>query len=345
MHTRESKPQPPQTPIAQWVAAPQQGPVVNLVVQVAVPADQLMRSGAFQLFAPRLSFQHTTITTTTTTLHYHKNPPPHPSPPPPQPHANPQRHPRRPTITTTPKTTTPAPRNTTPTATRAAAPCPHNRRRSQCVACFELGHGGGSICIHRRRKAGCRLCAAEGRCYNNNLGPRRRIRGPNTYVPPPPPPPQVTTMTATTKATTAEGGKERVVPPASARTAPCAFSVEALCGQAPLSVADDAEPLAGQEAFESYPDGGREAWTVVAACFALFRAGLRLGTGGIILEAMKASISDKDSGNGGGVAALLESVKSLSQLLYLICRRSTGAAKGWWRHGMVLQLISMYLGI
>ncbi|KAI9357558.1 major facilitator superfamily transporter [Zopfochytrium polystomum] len=41
----------------------------------------------------------------------------------------------------------------------------------------------------------------------------------------------------------------------------------------PLSVADDddlAEPLAGQEAFESYPDGGREAWTVVAACFALF---------------------------------------------------------------------------
>ncbi|KAI9366958.1 major facilitator superfamily domain-containing protein [Zopfochytrium polystomum] len=40
----------------------------------------------------------------------------------------------------------------------------------------------------------------------------------------------------------------------------------------PLSVADDglAEPLAGQEAFESYPDGGREAWTMVAACFALF---------------------------------------------------------------------------
>ncbi|KAI9357559.1 putative monocarboxylate transporter [Zopfochytrium polystomum] len=30
------------------------------------------------------------------------------------------------------------------------------------------------------------------------------------------------------------------------------------------------QPLAGKEAFESYPDGGRDAWTVVIACFALF---------------------------------------------------------------------------
>ncbi|KAI9315804.1 hypothetical protein DFJ73DRAFT_950716 [Zopfochytrium polystomum] len=277
MHTRESKPHPPQTQIAQWVAGPNKAPSSTSSSNSPCP-DQLMRTGAFQLFAPRLSFQvpnhqgqafHPQPSTQAATLRFHK-PPSHsfahptptasptplrklepalgtpPSPPPPLPSITTgtptppvtpttkstrqsTTPPRRPTITTAPKPTTPAPRN------RAVAPCPHNRRRSQCVACFELGHGGGSICIHRRRKAGCRLCAAEGRCHNNNLdGRRRRIRGPNTYVPPPPPPPpppQVSKMTAT-KATTAEGGKEREVPPASARTVPGAFSVEALCGQA-----------------------------------------------------------------------------------------------------------------
>ncbi|KAI9359227.1 major facilitator superfamily transporter [Zopfochytrium polystomum] len=33
---------------------------------------------------------------------------------------------------------------------------------------------------------------------------------------------------------------------------------------------DSEHPRAGKEAFESYPDGGREAWTMVAACFAIF---------------------------------------------------------------------------
>ncbi|KAI9354133.1 hypothetical protein DFJ73DRAFT_775980 [Zopfochytrium polystomum] len=167
-----------------------------------------------------------------------------PSPPPPP--GLPTRTPTPPVVTTTTATTRPStapppsrpttapkptPRNTA-TATRAAAPCPHNRRRSQCIACFELGQGGGSICIHRRRKAGCRLCAAEGRCHSHVDGPRRRIRGPNTYVPPPPPLQQLVAMAATATTTAAEGGKDRVAPRAAARTAMSAFSVEALCGLA-----------------------------------------------------------------------------------------------------------------
>ncbi|KAI9324311.1 hypothetical protein DFJ73DRAFT_768384 [Zopfochytrium polystomum] len=291
--SHEPQQQPLPTPI---VPAPtQQGPVVNLVFQVSVPAHQLMHSGlsagAFQLFAPHLSFQtlnhrrevlQVQPSTPAVNLRFQNPPSPHslthptptasptpppcklepapntpPLPPPPLPPALglPTRTPTPPvgTATTTTTTTRPsapkpprrptttaktATRNAVAAATRAAAPCPHNRRRSQCIACFELGHGGGSICIHRRRKAGCRLCAAEGRCHKIDLGgPRRRIRGPNTYVPPPPPPPppppsRVITVTATATTTMAEGSKAKEVPRAAARTPPIAFSVEALCGLA-----------------------------------------------------------------------------------------------------------------
>ncbi|KAI9366691.1 hypothetical protein DFJ73DRAFT_755449 [Zopfochytrium polystomum] len=266
------------TPIVR--AAAQQGPVINLVFQIAVPAHHLIQNGlaagAFELLAPHLNHPREVLQVQPSTpLQFQKPPSPHslthptptasPTPPPckldPAPNTPPPpppalglptrtptpsvattttttttttlpstpKPPRRPT--TTPKTT---PRNTA-AATRAAAPCPHNRRRSQCITCFELGHGGGSICIHRRRKVGCRLCAAEGRCHKNNLGgPRQRIRGPNTYVPPPPPPPPppLIAKTATATRTTAEGSKAKEVPRAAARTPPSAFSVEALCGLA-----------------------------------------------------------------------------------------------------------------
>ncbi|KAI9332610.1 hypothetical protein DFJ73DRAFT_799514 [Zopfochytrium polystomum] len=52
---------------------------------------------------------------------------------------------------------------TTTTTTSASAPpgppkCPHGRRRTQCTSCFDLGTGGGSICVHRRRKGVCPRC-------------------------------------------------------------------------------------------------------------------------------------------------------------------------------------------
>ncbi|KAI9332422.1 hypothetical protein DFJ73DRAFT_799522 [Zopfochytrium polystomum] len=51
----------------------------------------------------------------------------------------------------------------TTTTTSASAPpgppkCPHGRRRTQCTSCFDLGTGGGSICVHRRRKGVCPRC-------------------------------------------------------------------------------------------------------------------------------------------------------------------------------------------
>ncbi|KAJ1550719.1 hypothetical protein HK405_016042 [Cladochytrium tenue] len=36
--------------------------------------------------------------------------------------------------------------------------CHHNRRKTQCVLCFDMGIGGGSICPHRKRRDVCLLC-------------------------------------------------------------------------------------------------------------------------------------------------------------------------------------------
>ncbi|KAJ1555819.1 hypothetical protein HK405_012450 [Cladochytrium tenue] len=36
--------------------------------------------------------------------------------------------------------------------------CHHNRRKTQCVLCFDLGIGGGSICPHRKRRDVCSAC-------------------------------------------------------------------------------------------------------------------------------------------------------------------------------------------
>ncbi|KAJ1555573.1 hypothetical protein HK405_000150, partial [Cladochytrium tenue] len=38
--------------------------------------------------------------------------------------------------------------------------CSHGKRRTQCVTCFDLGVGGGSICAHRKRRDGCPTCRA-----------------------------------------------------------------------------------------------------------------------------------------------------------------------------------------
>ncbi|KAJ1553303.1 hypothetical protein HK405_008322, partial [Cladochytrium tenue] len=38
------------------------------------------------------------------------------------------------------------------------AACEHGRRKTQCVACYDAGTGGGSVCAHRRRKDACKDC-------------------------------------------------------------------------------------------------------------------------------------------------------------------------------------------
>ncbi|KAJ1559068.1 hypothetical protein HK405_012130 [Cladochytrium tenue] len=38
--------------------------------------------------------------------------------------------------------------------------CQHARRRTQCVDCYDLGFGGGSICVHRKRRDSCSVCRA-----------------------------------------------------------------------------------------------------------------------------------------------------------------------------------------
>ncbi|KAI9366957.1 hypothetical protein DFJ73DRAFT_792140 [Zopfochytrium polystomum] len=228
MHTRESKPHPPQTQIAQWVAAPQQGPVVNLVFQLAVPADQLMRTGAFQLFAPRLSFQvpnhqgqafHPQPSTQAATLRFHK-PPSHsfahptptasptplrklepalgtpPSPPPPLP-----------SITTGTPTPPVTPNHQKHTPIHNAAPPPNDHHRTQAH-------------------------------HTSSPKPRRRP------VPAQPPPaagcaPRRDAATITTWMDGAAASEGRIRTSRHRRrrrrrrkTVPGAFSVEALCGQA-----------------------------------------------------------------------------------------------------------------
>ncbi|KAI9345899.1 hypothetical protein DFJ73DRAFT_488276 [Zopfochytrium polystomum] len=94
-----------------------------------------------------------------------------------------------------PPTTThpPAP----PHRTRRFAKCPHHRRRTQCVDCYELGQGGGSLCVHRRRKDVCKACRAAGVASPANAAAaveeegkkKKRIRGPRSFVARPPPPP------------------------------------------------------------------------------------------------------------------------------------------------------------
>ncbi|KAI9354809.1 hypothetical protein DFJ73DRAFT_921386 [Zopfochytrium polystomum] len=271
-----------------------QGPMINIVFQVAVPAHQLVRGGPF----PAGAFQFVAAP------QFHHNAQvfqplaaPPPPPPPPRPHPVPRAsqepegstppstslsHKSHPATDRAPTTNPKPPLKPDPSAgvvataassssspspspsangngqdgsawaagrRRAAAPCAHNRRRSQCVSCFELGHGGGSICIHRRRKAGCRFCRAEGRDFREEAaaGPRRRIRGPNTYVAPPPPPPPLPEakggggcggrVGSVRKEDPAAVGSAALksaavaVPPAAVRaTGPSVFSVEALCG-------------------------------------------------------------------------------------------------------------------
>ncbi|KAI9325169.1 hypothetical protein DFJ73DRAFT_914069 [Zopfochytrium polystomum] len=104
---------------------------------------------------------------------------------------------------------------------RRRAPCAHNRRRSQCVDCYNLGQGGGSICIHRRRRVACEPCRASG----EDDGPRRRIRGPNTFVaPPPPPPPQAAEQARRARKSPEAQPYDRV-----AHRPANPFGIEALC--------------------------------------------------------------------------------------------------------------------
>ncbi|KAI9332420.1 hypothetical protein DFJ73DRAFT_781200 [Zopfochytrium polystomum] len=68
--------------------------------------------------------------------------------------------PPRPALPTPPP---PQPRQTSPSPTPGKVQwmpkkCPHGKRRTQCLACFDLGDGGGSICPHRRRKDLCGAC-------------------------------------------------------------------------------------------------------------------------------------------------------------------------------------------
>ncbi|KAI9332616.1 hypothetical protein DFJ73DRAFT_58024 [Zopfochytrium polystomum] len=46
----------------------------------------------------------------------------------------------------------------TPKPAKPSPKCPHGKRRAQCLSCFDLGQGGGSICAHRRRKDLCGEC-------------------------------------------------------------------------------------------------------------------------------------------------------------------------------------------
>ncbi|KAI9311458.1 hypothetical protein DFJ73DRAFT_787960 [Zopfochytrium polystomum] len=324
-----SQPRPPSTVPS---AGQQASQVVNFVLQVAVPANQLMlrgglgTGGAFQLFAAPQQQQLSIpmVTHSGQVFHLQLASPAVPSPPrppllppaqstttprpplPPQKLAQPTcAHPTPNSNVTLPKlepasvtppsprtsilqaSTRPATRTTTATSTassttvttdsstahrhRRSAPCAHNRRRSQCIACFELGHGGGSICIHRRRKAGCRLCRIEGRRYTDEGGqPRHRIRGPNTYVLPPPPPPPMPPQIATVVAagSTVSGGGGGAMPTTTATApappqskGPSVFSVEALCGLPVHAQRTPAEPLGGLRSPESTPGSTRRSFS------------------------------------------------------------------------------------
>ncbi|KAI9335387.1 hypothetical protein DFJ73DRAFT_780438 [Zopfochytrium polystomum] len=314
-------PSPPPTPNS---AGQQASHLVNLVFQVAVPANQLMLrgglgpGGAFQLFAAPQQQQQLSIPMVTRSgqvvqlqltspaIPSQPQPPllvpaqstatPRPPLPPqkiahstcahPTPDSNlalPKLEPMSttptspPTSTLQPPTRPASPNTTTATASastdpssahrhRRSAPCPHNRRRSQCIACFELGHGGGSICIHRRRKAGCRQCRTEGRRYSDDgRQPRRRIRGPNTYVPPPLPP---QTAVAVAGGNSVSGGRGIAMPTTTIGTAPTppkkgpsVFSVEALCGLPVHAPRSPAEPSGGLRSPESTPRSTRRSFS------------------------------------------------------------------------------------
>ncbi|KAI9328098.1 hypothetical protein DFJ73DRAFT_782665 [Zopfochytrium polystomum] len=114
------------------------------------------------------------------------------------PHASPQ----TPTPTRFLPKASPQPPTTThppavPHRPRRFAKCPHHRRRTQCVDCYELGQGGGSLCVHRRRKDVCKACRAAGVAFPANAAAaeeewkkkKKRIRGPRSFVARPPPPP------------------------------------------------------------------------------------------------------------------------------------------------------------
>ncbi|KAI9365340.1 hypothetical protein DFJ73DRAFT_755837 [Zopfochytrium polystomum] len=220
----------------------QQGQLVNLVFQVAVPVHH-----AIHLFAPQFPCPPTAPLHTFNHAGQAPRPPQPPAtqeatkPPtaaasPLKPH-QPQAHP------------TPVP-SPTPIEKRPATPPPPHRPLPSTSSnptpanCFELGHGGGSICIHRRRKVGCRLCRVEGRAAQRHDGPKRRIRGPNTYVNPPPPPPPSVALTVEAvgrvpggrRTGVDETAKDVGRAPVERRVGPSVFSVEALCGATPAVV-------------------------------------------------------------------------------------------------------------
>ncbi|KAI9332621.1 hypothetical protein DFJ73DRAFT_781196 [Zopfochytrium polystomum] len=137
----------------------------------------------------------------------------------PQPHVDPTLQPTPTTISSppaaTPISTPPTTTTTSPTSTPSSPPnpstaapppqplprrfpkCPHYRRRTQCVDCYELGQGGGSLCVHRRRKDVCKACREVGvalvagakKDEDDGRAKRKRIRGPRSFVARPPPPP------------------------------------------------------------------------------------------------------------------------------------------------------------
>ncbi|KAI9317800.1 hypothetical protein DFJ73DRAFT_786603 [Zopfochytrium polystomum] len=146
----------------------------------------------------RPSSSHNMLPSLPTPPSSHTTPPPPPPPPP-----TPPQPPRR-------------------TRRRRDTPCDHGRRRSQCVDCYELGRGGGSVCVHRRRRATCRDCRVENAAAAAQTGPLRRwrIRGPLTFVAPPPPPPFAITKTRGRRVTDPPRGLADMLTPAPSERGP-----------------------------------------------------------------------------------------------------------------------------
>ncbi|KAJ1538194.1 hypothetical protein HK405_014049, partial [Cladochytrium tenue] len=61
--------------------------------------------------------------------------------------------------------------------------CPHGRRRTQCLACHDLGIGGGSICSHRRRKDRCSMCRSSRHVASAAASAASAASGPCTIAP------------------------------------------------------------------------------------------------------------------------------------------------------------------
>ncbi|KAI9328100.1 hypothetical protein DFJ73DRAFT_782671 [Zopfochytrium polystomum] len=220
----------------------------------SAPGPTPMPPGAAATSKPTAPSKHTTASTNPTSTSTPRTPKPTPTltPPPPLP----------PTKTTTTYVIT--------ATGKRSARCAHGRRRTQCVDCFNLGHGGGSICIHRRRREG-----KEEDKGTEDVG----------ATPPPPPPPPYEVVRRWTPATgepvdlklptaldvkkvdattTATAAATRALPtgkteyPSSPRPAKNPFSVDALLGVSspPCAVKHESrDRIVAAAANQVYSDG------------------------------------------------------------------------------------------